>query len=248
MLTQYVFSLHNKDGVQPPASWGYRFYAELLRRAPPAFAETIHDNPSAPVPISQYLAGTRDAPLWHVSLLGEACEEAMLPVLEDIRQVYLEKGEYTFDLDICTVHRLETLDQLFEACQDATGLRFESPCAFKSRGAYVNFPTPWLLVQSLVKKWNGCVTECPIEDEDGQGVLALAEGLCIQDYKLHSTRHHLKAGLVPSFMGQLMLDNKLQGFHRQLAQALLCFAGYSGVGIKTALGMGGTETIYKMPY
>ena len=42
-------------------------------------------------------------------------------------------------------------------------------------------------------------------------------------------------------MGELTLENRLSGFHRQLADVLLLFSGYSGVGIKTALGMGGVR-------
>ena len=37
----------------------------------------------------------------------------------------------------------------------------------------------------------------------------------------------------------MTLDNRLSGFHRELVGALLTFAGYAGVGIKTSLGMGG---------
>ena len=42
-------------------------------------------------------------------------------------------------------------------------------------------------------------------------------------------------------MGELTLANRLDGFQRQLADALLLFADDAGVGIKTTLGMGGVE-------
>ena len=51
----------------------------------------------------------------------------------------------------------------------------------------------------------------------------------------------LKGSPIPGFVGELTLENRLEGFHRELADALLCFAPFSGVGIKTTLGMGGVE-------
>lgn len=44
-------------------------------------------------------------------------------------------------------------------------------------------------------------------------------------------------------VGDLTLENRLGGFHRELAEALLSFADFAGVGIKTTLGMGGVEHI-----
>ena len=39
----------------------------------------------------------------------------------------------------------------------------------------------------------------------------------------------------------IVLENKSEGFHRLLTDALLQFSAYAGVGVKTTLGMGGVE-------
>ena len=96
-------------------------------------------------------------------------------------------------------------------------------------------------MQSLIKKWNGCILDCPIEDEDGQGLEALAAGLRPRSFRLYSRDYVLKGSPIPGVVGELTLENRLEGFHRELADALLCFAPFSGVGIKTTLGMGGVE-------
>ena len=53
--------------------------------------------------------------------------------------------------------------------------------------------------------------------------------------------YYLKGSSIPGFVGELTLENRLEGFQRQLADALLLFADHAGVGIKTTLGMGGVE-------
>lgn len=68
---------------------------------------------------------------------------------------------------------------------------------------------------------------------------AMAAGLVCSRFQLHDQVYFLKGSAVPGFVGTMTLDNRLSGFHRELVGALLTFAGYAGVGIKTSLGMGG---------
>ena len=82
-------------------------------------------------------------------------------------------------------------------------------------------------------------THVKIEDEDGEGIQAIANGLRIADYRLSSRDYLLKGQSIPGFTGELTLKCRLDGFHLTMANLLLHFAPYAGVGIKTALGMGG---------
>ena len=72
---------------------------------------------------------------------------------------------------------------------------------------------------------------------------ALAVGLRPRSFGLHDQTYYLKGNSIPGFVGELTLENRLDGFHRELANALLYFADFAGVGIKTTLGMGGVEHI-----
>lgn len=144
-------------------------------------------------------------------------------------------------------HMLCSADELFALAAQGNSqlhrLRFCTPTCFKSVGQYLPLPTTRLIVQSLMKKWNGCISECPIEDEDGQGMETLAAGLRPRDFQLRSRTYYLKGNSIPGFVGELTLENRLDGFHRELADALLLFADFAGIGIKTTLGMGGVVHI-----
>ena len=69
---------------------------------------------------------------------------------------------------------------------------------------------------------------------------ALQQGLHIVDYNLRTTRYPLKETRIPSFQGSVTVEAHLAPPLLELWNALLSFAPYGGVGIKTTLGMGGT--------
>ena len=239
MITHYQFTLTPDRPCQPAAEWAYSLYAVLLEQAPEGFAEWVHADGGSP--ISQFLE-VGETLQWHVTLLGSQAEKALGPVLDTLAPLRLRKAGVLLTPVQTSKETILDVDDLFR--QAAEGgrrheLHFITPTAFKSRGDYQILPSARLILQSTIKKWNGCFPDCPIEDEDGEGLDALADGLHCRGLRLQDAVYRLKGNTVPGFTGALWLDNRLSGFHAQLADALLLFAGYAGVGIKTTLGMGG---------
>ena len=97
-----------------------------------------------------------------------------------------------------------------------------------------------LVLQSLIQHWNSAFPECALTDPDA--FQALAQGLRILDYDLRTTRYLLKEARIPAFRGSMTLEARLAPPLLALWNALLTFAPFGGIGIKTTLGMGGTET------
>ena len=240
MLTQYRLMLKPDQPCQPRMEWGYRLYAALLEEAPEQFGSDVHRD--TVTPLSQFLTVGKDMVTWTVNLLGEETEHSLSLLLEQQRSVWLKKDRLRLNVTDFRSESVRDVDNLFALSARQNGfhvLRFQTPTAFKSQGQYLNLPTSRLIVQSLLQKWNGCFSDCPIEDEDGLGVETLAAGLRWRGFQLRDQSYRLKGSAIPGFVGRTVVENRLSGFHRQLADALLLFSGYSGVGIKTALGMGG---------
>ena len=241
MLTQYRFRLVPSRPCTPGPEWGYALYAALLERFPAEFGAQIHEDGVSP--ISQFLEAGAEPLLWNVTLLGEGAEAVGRPILEAAPSLALRRG-ITFSLELREQRVIGQPEELFlqGAAQGRLHrLTFMTPTAFKVRGQYLTLPTARLLLQSAIKRWNGCFPECPIEDENGEGLEAMARGLVWKDFSLRSRYYPLKGCRIPGFTGSLAVENTLSGFHRQLADALLAFSGYAGVGIKTTLGMGGVR-------
>ena len=70
------------------------------------------------------------------------------------------------------------------------------------------------------------------------GVILLEKGLHIVDYSLRTVRYPLKNVKIPSFVGNIVVESRLPAPLQEIWQLLVCLAPYTGVGIKTTLGMG----------
>ena len=241
MLTRYTLTLSPSGPCRSRSEWAYHLYAALLEGTDPAWGEALHRD--GVTPVSQYLSREGERLVWRVTLLGRESEAALSPVLEERREYRLLREGAALAVTGRDRDTVADVEELFARCHGCTGrhrLEVRTPAAFKSRGLYQILPTQRLILQSLIKQWNGSFPHCPIEDEDGAGMETMAAGLVCRGYQLRDQGYGLKNSRIPGFVGALTLESgRLTGFHRTLADALLYFSGYAGIGIKTALGMGG---------
>lgn len=225
-----------------PVSAGYNLYAFLLQQLPPKSAADIHD--ASDFPISQWVQGTQ----WVITSFRPEVSAALDPILAELRHVRLNGYPNLF----VKHHRRREVNaaQLLETpSAGSIYLTFRTPTAFKSHGVYQLLPTQELVMQSLLRRWNLNFPDLAIEDEGG-GLQALTEGLVYRNVQLQTASYQLKNTSIPGVCGCVETELRLNGFHRQLACALLHFAGFAGLGIKTSLGMGGTAVHWteEMPW
>lgn len=243
MITQYRFTVKEKEGSgRPlPSFWSYRFYSWLLTQISDEYASSLHDQGEKP--ISQYLYRDRvsDSDVWVVNLLSTEASEIFGAPLEKVSEIPLHTGTIQVELnskDTWTAMQLASYAREKEVSRRRT-IRFATPTAFKSEGRYAIFPQEKWLIQTLILKWNQTFPEMPLDDEDA--VAALERGIKIADYTLRSTRYPLKNIKIPSFIGNVTMESHLALPMEEIWQLLLCFATFSGVGIKTTLGMGAVQ-------
>ena len=120
-------------------------------------------------------------------------------------------------------------------------MRFCTSTSFKTNGMYAIFPEPQLLFCNLITKWNKFSTNSILEE--AHLAKHIAEGLSIVGYNLHMHPYSLEGRRIRAFRGSLRLGIFNNDMNARLVALLCDFATYSGMGIKTALGMGGTETV-----
>lgn len=243
MLTGYRICLSQEGNAKSRPEWAYRLYASLLEQAPQEFAIAAHED--SVTPVSQYLDIQNGSLVWHVNLIGNRAETMLSPLLEERKEYLLEKDKvHLLVTGVAkeSIPDVQTLLLMGAAHSSEHRLAFRTATAFKSQGKYLNLPTTRLILQSLIRKWNGSITECPIEDEDDEGMEAMAAGIRCKQFQIYDRLYYLKGNSIPGFVGEITLDNRLNGFQRDLANALLIMAGFSGIGIKTTLGMGGVES------
>ena len=240
MIVQHCLTLQRPEATVY-SDWAYQLYASLLSRVDSALAERLHEDGATPV--RHYLRLTDDgsALRWRVTLFGGDCIDALSPLLERQNEFLLGiRGGMPLAVTGRSVRVLPYVSDFLDTVTDGdVQLRFFKSTAFKSRGEYICLPTVRLIVQSLLRKWNACMGDELLLDEDETDILA--DGLSCRNYRLQGVPFRLKGNAIPGFVGAMTFENRLDGEAREHAALLLHFADYAGVGIKTALGMGGVE-------
>ncbi|MBP3655955.1 MAG: CRISPR system precrRNA processing endoribonuclease RAMP protein Cas6 [Clostridia bacterium] len=224
------------------AALAYPLYAWLLSMIPHEEGDRMHEQGIRPV--SQYVWHDHKAQedWWIVNLLNDEAIALFLPVLEQVKEADLHRQTIRFGM-----RQIERIDSAQAFIQRAHALPeakryeflFSAPTSFKQNGRYVIFPQEALILQSLVGHWNLCYPEVTLDDPDA--MQAILRGVYITDYKLQTLRHSLKQTRIPSFIGKVVLDVRLPAPLAEVFRTLYCFAPYAGMGIKTALGMGGVQ-------
>lgn len=217
----------------------------LMDKVSYGFGEKMHKDGMKPY--SQYFYYENDIPVWTVNTISDEAEhELVSPLLDEgCKKIYLRHKDMTLEI-IKKEHTELPYDVLmqetfFSSCSRYITLRFKTPTAFKTNNRYQFYPTTEHILKSLTGKFNVCDFDAELDFiEDMEKTLQHLE---IANYSLRSTNFYLEHTKIPSFIGRITL--KITGPQQfvNLMHLLVRIGEYSGVGIKTAMGMGAVEII-----
>jgi CRISPR-associated endoribonuclease Cas6 len=248
MIKQYRLTLFSeKDGIGLFES-GYQFYGMLLQLVNPDYAEMIHQDGISP--INQYVIRGKDAHTitWTINLLGDQACEQIAPIIEKADDFMLHKNNSKLtikEMNVTVIPNDNTLlakAHEFIDCQKPC-LNFLTPTSFKKDGVYQIFPSVENIILNLVHRWNSYSEAFLFDDMDA--INSLIDGIKIAGYDLHSSYYKMKGIQIPAFQGELRFTKRLSIPIAELFNLLLLFSEYSGVGIKTSLGMGAVRCSFR---
>lgn len=206
------------------------------------YAEKLHSQGLKPY--SQcLLSGVQTQ--WSVkTFTREAYQEIILPLLDDrFARFTIEKKDIHVTIrekDLKTLRKQELLNEFYSnTCSRYLNLEFLTPTAFKSNGNYVIMPDAKYIYQSLMNRYSAASPD--MEMYDPETLDHLISHSSIVQYKLRSVLFPIEGIKIPSFKGELSLKISGPGTMAKYARLLARFGEYAGVGIKTAMGMGGLQ-------
>lgn len=202
------------------------------------YAKELHYNQENPY--SQCLLHKDDKHTWKIcTMTDEAYEKIILP-MSKLSEFSLKKDSMKVQI---TKRQLQTIDEkeLLEEFYNKEGKRyfnlaFQTPTAFKQNGRYVFYPDLRLIYQSLMMKYSATSDEMDMIDEDT--LEQLTQNSEIVRYRLQSQNFPLEGVNVQGFWGNIRIRIRGTDTMARYARLLMRFGNYSGVGIKTAMGMG----------
>ena len=243
MPGRLVIELENNKEIPFNYSLSTAFQGYLMELIDEKFAEKMHS--SGYHPYSQFVTVSDGKIKWTVNVLDKEAEMYIVNRLleDDIKSVHINK----LDDDLCIVNKdysVTTYEDLFKECYFKNDsryveVRFLTPTAFKQNNRYQFFPNIKLIFQSLMMKYDASSSENVIFDEEL--LKHFEENLEIVSYNLRSTSFFVNTNKIPAFTGRLVFKANGPMQMANLAYLLLRFGAYSGVGIKSGMGMGGIE-------
>lgn len=220
------------------------FHGALMELIQSDYAELMHL--SAMKPFSQYLSKRDDKWMWTISALNDEAYEKIIKPLAEVDDIHLSHSDA--DIHIASRNIIRTsAESLFESNyygeKKSRFVRFDiaTPVSFKNEGRYVYYPDPLLILQNLIHRYDSFSDKTEIYEESL--INEIAASVKLSDFNIRSTGFYLERVKIPSFTGRITL--KVSGNQNlvSLVNLLADFAEFSGVGIKTALGMGAVSHV-----
>ena len=242
MLKFYEIPLYFPKGCKAHAARGSICHGALMERLEPALAKAFHQQAMRPYRQTVFYDKKRKQSFWQLGIFSEEAERGILHALRQSPYLYLKQQGYEIQLGPFSC-QADTVEHIFQQCSSAAGaeITFCSTTGFKRNGAYVLFPESALLYHSVILRWPllaSKVLEPSLEK-------MLDYYTIIQRYDLHTELFSVDGHSIPGFAGTIGLRFCGNKQINQIAAALLRCAVYTGIGIKTALGMGAVRVRIK---
>ena len=228
------------DGEELTYNRSSLLHGVIMERIPGVYAEEMHREGMKP--FCQNLQKAGDQTVWQVNALtSSAYENIIMPLLsDDFCSFELKHNGLTCEISgkqlitDTTEHLIE--EYYLGECDRSVSILFQTPTAFRQQGQYVFYPDLRLIYSSLMNRFD------QFEENQGMRSEETLEQLVgysrITGYHLRSHLFSLEGIRIPSFTGRINLRIGGPAQLVNLVHLLLHYGEYSGVGIKTAIGMG----------
>lgn len=209
----------------------------------PMYVDKLHK--SELKPFSQYLYYDKksDHWLWQVNTLNQEAEDNFSKVFENAQTIYLKHNDCKIEMNEIIKKETVSYDELTQKHylssepQRKIRVHFLTTTFFNASKQHLIFPSIFHIYQNLMNRFNTFSTTIKINDPE---VLEhLLKHTEITGYRLETQHYYVEKGKIKGFQGSVDLYCSGPGTLINLADLLFDFGNYSGVGVRTALGMGG---------
>ncbi|MEI3337825.1 MAG: CRISPR-associated endoribonuclease Cas6 [Clostridium sp.] len=244
-LAELKLELQTEDEVKLGYYKASLLHGVLMEQIDSKYALSMHKQGLKPY--SQSISIVDNKNIWSVrTLTKEAYKQIIEPLLSsNFIDFYLEhdsKKVAIFKKEVSYFQKSNLFTNFYtKKSNPIYTIIFQTPTTFKKEGKYYYFPNIESIYGSLMRKYDA--TSDSDEMMNLETLKQLVDNTKIIEYKLHSIQYHLEGVKIPAFMGSIVL--KIYGPQTMVnfANLLFQFGNFSGVGIKTALGMGKIKII-----
>lgn len=225
----------------PYSRLSMKLHGFLMEKLDSDYVNFLHQQQTNPFSMNVRLRNSRIK--WTINLLDSQAELQMYDLVMNLERINLRGIDEEIIVE-CTEEQELSQDNLVQIFNNPVTTNFitvvfQTPTSFKSNGKYVLFPTVRLVFQSLMQKYSRIVEGSKDIDEDT--LTYIEEHVQITSYDLKTHYFAIHGKKIPAFVGRLSMKIQGPSTLKSYLKMLVAFGEYSGIGIKTSLGMGGME-------
>ena len=238
MLAQINMELESKELNINMASL---FHGYLMENIDSAYAEYFHYNTTNPFTSCIFKDTKEDKFFWRVTTFSQKAYDMLMSYFSKgiPEKIYLKNKDLEINVKSFSIQK-KSYEDLFLEATERKRIKLMSPTSFKSDGITHIFPNISTLISGVIAKINQHSETAELEDK--KIVNELLEKVYIKDYNLRTKIFHLESIKIKGFIGTM--DLAIKGEDRTLINILnflILMSEYTGLGIKTSLGMGGVK-------
>lgn len=250
MLTKLTIDYSLPETAKPSVYWGSLFHGILMKTLPSETATELHKVTLRPY--AQHVEPLEGNKLrWHVGIWDKNLAPLILGAVMGQSQVTLTGRDVVLTA-IGSTHESIPVPAFMEKhlvekepspCYE---IKFKTPCTHKSGEPYALFPTMALIYQNLAWRLSKFDDYAILYDKEA--VEQLTAQTQIIRYALKSAPYFLERTKILGYTGYICVNTDGPETMVRLSGLLLSLANYMGIGIKTAMGMGGCTVVPKIAY
>lgn len=218
------------------------FHGALMELLPKEYGEKLHL--SRLHPYTQHLEIRDGEWYWIVTALNdEAAEKIIENALMSLKEITIKRHQLHLKILDKVYQELSDRELAFSFYQQQASsfisIHFITPTAFKQNGKYLNYPEIRCIYANLMNKYDASNTQESMKDEET--LEQLVESTSIYKYDLKSVWFSLESVKIPAFIGKVTFRIRGSQTMVNFANLLFRFSTYSGIGVKSSLGMGAVK-------
>jgi CRISPR-associated endoribonuclease Cas6 len=201
------------------------------------------------LPYSQHLSMEGGEVYWNISSLDSKAYEKIIQRFadENLNTLYMKQHDMEIRIKERKIEQLSDEEMSGSFYGEESGryfkVQFVTPTAFKQSGRYTFYPDLGCIYGSLMRRMDYVNDRERMYDDEL--LETLTKHSEIVHYNLKSVNFHMEGIKIPSFTGWITIKVRGTQTLANYVNMLLRFGEYSGVGIKTGIGMGAIRLIKK---
>lgn len=238
------FVVRSDESIRLVQSLGSVLHGVIMECIDPSYAQELHSYSIRPYSQFIFFDHRTKQYIWRISAVTKDAVQNLVKVMYQVPdKLFLKQKQgylYIVKREIVEATTYKVLmDRFFSSDIEYTGVQFTftSPTSFKVDGQYTIYPEAFRLYRYWLKRWNTFSSGEKMESDDLSQ--AIEKSLLVRHYSLHLQRFGLEQVWIPGFKGDFTIQFKGRLIIRQVLSLLSYYGQFTGVGIKTALGMGG---------